>query len=42
MKKHKLSTLKDVGKKRKLSAGAGDKVVELKEDRSLFARMIVV
>ena len=40
MKKHKLGTWKDMGKKMKLSAG--DKVVELQEDRSLFARMMVV
>ena len=40
MKKHKLSTWKDMAKKMKLSAG--DKVVELQEDRSLFARMMVV
>ena len=40
MKKHKLGTWKDMGKKMKLSAG--DKVVEQQEERSLFTRMMVV
>ena len=40
MKKHTLSTWKDMGKKMKRSAG--DKVVELQEDRSLFAQMMMV
>ena len=40
MKKHKLSTWKDMGKKMKLTTG--DTVVELQEDRSLFARMMLV
>ena len=40
MKKHKLSTWKDMGKKMKL--WAGDKAVEQQEDRSLFVRMMVV
>ena len=40
MKKHKLSTWKDMGKKMKLTTG--DTVVKLQEDRSLFARMMLV
>ena len=40
MKKHQLGTWKDMDKKMKLSAG--DKVVELQENRSLFARMMVM
>ena len=40
MKKHQLGTWKGMDKKMKLSAG--DKVVELQEDRSLFARIVVV
>ena len=40
LKKHHLRTWKDMGKKGKLSTG--DKVVEIRQDRSLFARMMVV
>ena len=40
MKKHKLGMWKDMGKKMKLFVG--DKVLELQEDRSLFARIVVV
>ena len=40
MEKHKLGTWKDTSKNMKLSAG--DKVVELQEDISLFERMMMV
>ena len=40
MKKQKLLTWKTTGKKTKMTVG--NKVVELQEDRSLFARMMMV
>ena len=40
MKKQKLATWKSTGKK--IKVGVKDKVVELREDRTLFARLLVV